>query len=82
MISHSLLYEFPEFINTRIGIFLLKIIEDKNGVLLDPTKFDWSIYKKINKMDYNIKPRNIFKNKLFNRFLIENTDSPKIYTIY
>tara|TARA_B100000941_G_C28380772_1_gene487220 strand:+ start:116 stop:613 length:498 start_codon:yes stop_codon:yes gene_type:complete len=82
MISHSLLYEFPEFINTRIGLFLLKMIEDRNGEILDPTKFDWSIYKTINKMEYNIKPRNVFKNKIFNRYLIENTDSQIIYKIY
>ena len=84
MISHSLLYEFPEFINTRIGTFLLKMIEDKNGDMLDPTTFDWSIYKKINMLDYVIKPRNIFKNKIFKKYIIENK-VPKdviVYLIY
>lgn len=86
MVSHSLLYEFPEFINTRIGSFLLKVIEDKNGDMLDPSTFDWSIYTKINKYDYVIKPRNIFKNKIFNKYIIQDKniipEKSIIYNIY
>ena len=74
MLSHNLLHEFEFIRNTKLGKFLKNNISSYNGYNLDYTKFNWKIYKEISKYKFNIRPRNILKNKIFSNFITNNAD--------
>ena len=78
LVSHNILNKCIKFRNTKIGKLLLRIIRDENNDILDIDNFNWNIYKKITSSKFNIKPRNIFKNKLFNKYIVSNVQSKNI----
>ena len=81
MLSHNLLYEFEFIRNTKLGTFLKNNILSYEGYSLDYTKFSWKIYKEISKYKFNIRPRNILKNKIFSKFTTNNIDNEHIYNV-
>tara|TARA_B100000524_G_scaffold345470_1_gene244133 strand:+ start:659 stop:1930 length:1272 start_codon:yes stop_codon:yes gene_type:complete len=80
LVSHNILNKCTEFRYTKMGRLLLNIITDTNNTLLDINKFDWSIYKKMSRLKFNIKPRNIIKNKIFIKYKINS--APKNTHLY
>jgi hypothetical protein len=85
MLAHNLLFDFIKQRNTKWGRYLKNLIININGEMNNYTKFDWSIYKNINQNKFNIRPRNVIKNKIFNNFIIkeddENLDNIKIFQV-
>ena len=81
MLSHNLLHEFEFIRNTKLGTFLKNNILSYEGYSLDYTKFSWKIYKEISKYKFNIRPRNILKNKIFSKFTTNNVDNEHIYNV-
>ena len=83
MLSHNLLFDFEDHRNSKWGKYLKNIIINTEGELLNYTKFNWSIYKEIGTKKFNIRPRNIVKNKIFNTFICnkEETESTNIYNV-
>jgi len=74
MLSHSLLFDFNQFRNNRVGKFLKNIIVSTDGHILNYNKFNWSIYKEMGNKKYNIRPRNIIKNKIFSSFIMKKDE--------
>ena len=68
IISHNLLYEFPEFRLSGLGKLLLANITAINGKKLNFNIFDWSIYRTIGKSRFIINPKSILKNRVFNKY--------------
>lgn len=85
MLAHNLLFDFVKQRNTKWGRYLKNLIININGEMNNYTKFDWSIYKNINQNKFNIRPRNVIKNKIFSNFIIkendENLDNIKIFQV-
>ncbi len=78
MFSHSVLYEYKEYlINTDLQKFLTKIITATNKEQLELRQFDWDLYTEITSWDFDIKPRELFNNKIFNDFRIVQKNSKK-----
>tara|TARA_B100001093_G_C26725735_1_gene969845 strand:- start:740 stop:1291 length:552 start_codon:yes stop_codon:yes gene_type:complete len=68
IISHNLLYEFPEYRLSGLGKLLIGNITDIKGKKLNFNIFNWSIYRKIGKSRYNINPKSILKNRVFSKY--------------
>ena len=82
MLSHNLLYDFNNIRNTKLGKFLKNIIIANDGTMLNYTKFDWSIYRQIGTKKFNIRPRNIIKNKIFSSYIMKPNDHISNGTVY
>jgi hypothetical protein len=83
IVSHNLLYEFPEFRLSGIGKLLINNITNTMGDVLDFNVFNWSTYRNIGKNKYTVKPKSIIKNRIFNKYRCNTKDiNQKIYTIY
>ena len=82
MLAHNFLYDFKDIRNNRLGKFLKNIIIDNEGKMLNYTQFNWSIYRDIGNKKFNIRPRNIIKNKIFSSFLMKKDEHVSNGTIY
>ena len=81
-ICHNILHNFINVRNSKIYKLLLSIITDSNNNTLDINKFDWNTYILINNLNYNVRPRNIIKNKIFQKYRFNTiTTKNKIYDI-
>ncbi len=82
MLSHNFLYDFRQIRNKKLGKFLKNIITSSDGGMLNYTKFEWGIYREIGTKKFNIRPRNIIKNKVFSGFLMKSNEHISNGTIY
>ena len=69
IISHNLLYEFPEYMYSGIGKLLLSNITNSKNEKLDFNKFDWSIYRTIGLNKFNIKVKSLIRNRVFSKYI-------------
>ena len=81
IISHNLLHEFPEFRLSPMGKLLTSNITCVKGSLLNMHIFDWSIYRTLGKNKYNINPKSIIKNRIFNKYRYKGTVDGTIFNI-
>ena len=80
IISHNILHNCKEYIDSDIGIFLKKIIKT-NSNKIDIDTFDWSVYLNISKNVFNINPKSLLRNKLFKDYQI-NKDEIMNQSVY
>ena len=78
MFSHSVLYEYRDYIkNTDLQRLLTKCITSTDKEVLELKEFDWDLYLDITRYDFKITPNNIINNHVFNKFKIHNKGKNK-----
>ena len=85
LISHSLLYNFPNIKNNYPLIYKLlrNNIKTHRGIFVNSNEFNWEVYEFIGKNKFYIRPRSILSHKIFKSYKIKNLETiPKDTNIY
>ena len=75
IITHNLLYNFPELKQYRkFYSFLKNQIKTTNGIFISTKLFNWETYENISKNKFNIKPFDIINDHEFSGFITKEKD--------
>jgi hypothetical protein len=78
MFSHSVLYEYSEYVvDTPLDLALKKIITSTDNEQLKIREFDWELYLEITEWEFNLNPIDILCGNLFSSFKLSKKGPSK-----